>query len=151
MAATLRVDSVGGRMRGVDELISNRQVEDAAIDWVMSLERAAGREPVDVRYARQAGDILSPPRTIEVKAIGRSARGADLPLELPQFAAAQNDPDFYLYVVDNVRQGDPAQFELRVLGGSHLQRLLLRVKEFRAYAMPWPVADYDSCPLGLPD
>ncbi len=133
------------------ELLNNRDVENAAIEWVMALERAAGREPVDVRYTRSGGDIISPPRTIEVKAVGKSARGADLPLEIPQYEAARTDPNFYLYVVDNVRQGNPALFALRVLGGDRLQRLLLRVKEFRAYAMPWPVADYDSCQVGLPD
>ena len=38
-------------------------------------------------------------------------RGADLPLEIPQYLeAARTHPDFYLYVVDNVRQGDPALF-----------------------------------------
>lgn len=133
------------------ELSSNREIENAAVAWVLSLERAAGREPVDVRNVRSAGDVLSPPRTIEVKAVGKSARGFDLPLEVPQLEAARSDPNFYLYVVDNVRQGDPAQFRLRVLGGDRLQRLLLRVKEQRYYAMPWPVADYDSCPLGLTD
>jgi hypothetical protein len=131
------------------ELATNREVEDAAIAWVMSLERAAGREPRDVRYSRAAADIESPPRTIEVKAIGRSARGDDLPLELPQLAAARDDPNFFLYVVDHVRQGDPELFQLRVLGGELLQRLLLRVKEQRYYSLPWPVAEYDSSPLGL--
>lgn len=133
------------------ELLSNRAVEDAAVAWVMELERAAGREPQDVRYTRSPADVVSPPRTIEVKAIGRSGRGADLPIEVTQLAAARQDPNFYLYVVDNVRQGDPALFNLRVLGGERLQRLLLRVKEQRFYAMPWPVAEYDSCPLGLID
>jgi hypothetical protein len=131
------------------ELLSNRAIEDAAIEWVMSLERAAGRQPRDVRYARHAGDIESPPRTIEVKAIGKSARGADLPLELPQLAAARENPNFYVYVVDNIRQGASERFQLRVLGGQRLQRLLLRVKEQRYYTLPWPVADYDSCPVGL--
>jgi hypothetical protein len=131
------------------ELLSNRAVEDAAIEWIMSLERAARRKPRDVRYSRATADIESPPRTIAVKAIGKSARGADLPLELPQLAAARENPNFYLYVVDNARQGDPAHFQLRVLGGEQLQRLLVRVKEQRFYALPWPVAEYDSCPLGL--
>jgi hypothetical protein len=135
----------------VPELTTNRAVEDAAIAWVMELERSAGREPRDVRYTRSPVDIDSPPRRIEVKAVGRSARGGDLPLELPQYAAARDDPGFYLYVVDNLRQGDPAHFQLRVLGGEHLQRLLARVKEQRYYALPWPCADYDSCPVGLAD
>jgi hypothetical protein len=29
--------------------------------------------------------------------------------------------------------------------------MLLRVKEQRYYSMPWPVAEYDSCPTGLGD
>lgn len=42
---------------------------------------------------------------------------------------ARTNRDFYLYVVENVRQGDPARFTLRVLGGDRLQRLLGRAKE----------------------
>jgi hypothetical protein len=62
---------------------------------------------------------------------------------------ACTNPDFYLYVVENVRQGDPARFTLRVIGGDHLQRLLLRAREQHYYTVPWPAADYDSCPVGL--
>ncbi len=131
-------------------LTSNKQVEDAAIQWVMSLERAAGRQPRDVRYQRSPVDIESPPRHIEVKAVGASARGTELPLEVTQMTEAQNNPDFCLYVVENVRQGDPALFQLRVLGGQRLQRMLARAKEWRYFSLPWPVAEYDSCPLGLP-
>ena len=50
------------------ELLTNAAVENAAIEFVVSLERGAGRDPVDVRRTRNAGDIVSPPRTIEVKA-----------------------------------------------------------------------------------
>lgn len=131
------------------ELRGVREVENAAIAWVLTLEREAGREPIDVRSGGSAGDIESPPRTIEVKAIGLSARGNDLPLEVPQFLAAQSNPDFYLYVVDNVRQGDPDQFQLRVIGGERLQRMLRRAKEHRYFTVSWPVAEYDGCPLGL--
>jgi hypothetical protein len=108
------------------------------------------RSFVEETPAYKAGYIASPLRTIELKAIARSARGSELPLETPQLEAALNDPDFYLFVVDNVRHGDPGQFKLRILGRERLQRLL-RVKEQRYYALPWPVAGYDSCPLGLPD
>jgi hypothetical protein len=130
--------------------LSNRAVEDAAVAWVMELERAAGREPRDVRYTRSPVDIESPPRSIEVKACGKSARGSDIPIEIPQMTAARERPEsFYLYVVDNVRQGDPAHFQLRVLHGERLERLLLRVKEQRSWAMPWGCGDYDACPVGL--
>jgi len=54
-------------------LTTNSAIEQAAIDWVMELERLAGRHPVDRRYdARFPGDIWSDPLTIEVKAVGGS-------------------------------------------------------------------------------
>jgi hypothetical protein len=67
-------------------------------------------------------------------------------LEVRQFEAAQRDPNFYVYVVENVRQGDPALFTLKVLGGERLQQLLQRAKERRYFEVPWPVANYDSSP-----
>jgi hypothetical protein len=129
-------------------LTSNKSVEEAAIAWVFELERAAGREPGDAR-GKSAADIDSPPRLIEVKAFGTSNRGNDLWLEVSQVDQAHRNPDFYLYIVENVRQGDPGQFMLKVVGGEQLQRLLLRAKEQRYYTVPWPVADYDSTPGGL--
>src|ERR1022692_121441 len=62
---------------------------------------------------------------------------------------ARSNRDFYLYVVENVRQGDPALFTLRVLAGDRLLRLLERAKEQRYFTVPWPVARYDSCPPAL--
>jgi hypothetical protein len=35
---------------------------------------------------------------------------------------------------------------LKVLGGERLAGLLARAKERRYYEVPWPVADYDTCP-----
>ncbi len=130
-------------------LVGNKAVESAAIDWVMTLERMAGRNPRDARYERGPADIESPPRVIEVKAFGKSNRGFDLWLETRQVEEARSNPNFYLYVVENVRQGDSSLFTLRVLGGDHLQRLLRRAKEQHYFTVPWPVADYDSCPMGL--
>jgi len=60
------------------EIIGNKAVEAAAIAWVMDLERNAGREPVDTRFAGAKADLVSPPRIIEVKASGKSCRGDDL-------------------------------------------------------------------------
>jgi hypothetical protein len=132
---------------GVKPLAGNREIEDAAIRWVMQLERAAGREPIDRRYdAAFPADIESPPRTIEVKAIGTSTRGWFLPVEVKQFDAAQRDPHFYVYVVENTRQGDPTLFSLKVLGGKQLHQLLARAKERRYYEVPWPVGHYDKTP-----
>lgn len=56
------------------ELTSNKAVEGAAIEWVMQLERGAGRQPRDMRWRGVVADVESPPRVIEVKAYGRSAR-----------------------------------------------------------------------------
>lgn len=131
------------------ELVGNKAIESAAIEWVMTLERMAGREPRDARYERGPADIGSPPRVIEVKAFGKSNRGYDLWLETRQVEEARTNPDFYVYVVENVKQGDPSLFTLRVLGGQHLQRLLQRAQEQHYFTVPWPVADYDSCPIGL--
>jgi hypothetical protein len=133
----------------VTEVVGNKAIEDAAIAWVMQLERAAGRYPQDTRYRGAPADIESPPRLIEVKAFGKSTRGDDLLMEPRQLEEARGNPEFYIYVVENVRQGNPSQFTLRVLAGDHLQRLLTRVKEYRYYGVPWPVADYDKCQLGL--
>lgn len=132
------------------ELRGNKAVEDAAVAWVVELERDAGREARDVRYTGSDGDVESPPRVIEVKAVGKpTARGEFLWLETRQVEAARRSPDFYVYLVENVRQGDPSQFTVRVFGGERLATLLTRAKERRYYEVPLPVGIYDSTPPGL--
>jgi hypothetical protein len=114
---------------------------------VLGLERDAGRNPVDRRYeATYPADIDRPPRTIEVKAVGGSQRGWFLPLETAQVAAARANPDFFVYIVDNVRRGDPSKFGIKVLGGERLARLLANAKDRRYYEVPVPVAEYDAAP-----
>jgi hypothetical protein len=130
-----------------ERLIGNKAIETAAVLWVMELERAAGREPVDRRFeASFPADIESPPRLIEVKAVGGNQRGWFVPLEVPQVKEARRNPNFYLYVVDNVSQANPADFRLKVFGGEQLARLLLRAKERSYFELPIPVADFDSAP-----
>jgi uncharacterized protein DUF3883 len=104
------------------ELVGNRVIEDAAIAWVMELELAAGRQPRDTRHQGAPADVESPPRLIEVKAVGKaSMRSEDfLWLEVRQVEEARANGNFCVYVVENVRQSDPAQFRLRVLGGEQL-------------------------------
>jgi hypothetical protein len=133
----------------VAELAGNKAIEDGAIAWVMELERAAGREPQDTRHRGAPADIESPPRIIEVKAFGRSNRGFGLWLETLQVEEARVNPDFYVYVVENVRQGEPEAFTLKVLGGEVLSALLKRAKERRYFEVPWPVAHYDAAPNQL--
>lgn len=131
----------------VAPLVGNKAIEDAAIRFVLDLERGVGRSPVDRRYEPAfAADIESAPRVIEVKAVGGSQRGWFLPLEERQVNAARTNPQFFVYIVDNVRQGDPAKFGLRVLGGERLARLLERAKERRYFEVPVPVAEYDGAP-----
>jgi hypothetical protein len=132
---------------GSAPLSGNKAIEDAAVAFVMDLERDAGRKPQDRRYeACFAADTESPPRTIEVKAVGGSQRGWFLPLEVPQVNEARTNPDFYVYIVDNVRQGNPAKFGLKVLSGERLARLLEKAKELRYFEVPVPVAEYDNAP-----
>jgi hypothetical protein len=130
-------------------LVGNKAIEDAAIAWVMELERSAGRSPIDRRYeAAYPGDIDSPPRAIEVKAVGGNQRGWFVPLEEAQYLEAGRNPDFWLYVVDNVRQGDPALFRLKVFGGASLAKLLANAKLRRYYEVPIPVAVFDAAAGG---
>jgi hypothetical protein len=125
------------------ELASNKAVEDAAIRWVIDYERDQGREARDVRYTGAPGDVESDGRVIEVKAFGKSNRGFGLWLETRQVEEARSNPSFFVYVVENVRQGDPSAFSLKILGGERLRQLLEGAKERRYYEVPWPVADYD--------
>src|SRR6516162_7091328 len=76
-----------------ETLLANAEIEHAAIEHVLELERQAGREPVDVHLQGFPYDVSSPPRKIEVKAFGGSARGAPVPLEDRQVKAAQEDPN----------------------------------------------------------
>jgi hypothetical protein len=128
-------------------LSGNRAVETAAIEWVIELERQAGRQASDRRTVRDfPGDIESPPRIIEVKAVGGDARGADLPLEVAQVERGRTDHNFYLYLVDRIAQGDPANFRLKVFGGEQLAPRLARARERRFYELPVPVAEFDLAP-----
>lgn len=128
-------------------LRGNKAIEDAAIAYVLDLERRAGREPVDRRHvAAFPGDIESLPRIIEVKSVGGDQRGWFLWLEVVQVEEAKRNPEFFVYVVDNVRQGDPTEFRLKVFGGDRLQRLVARAREKRYFEVPVPVAEFDAAP-----
>jgi hypothetical protein len=131
----------------VGRLVGNRTIEDAAIDWVMELERRAGRLPVDRRYvAAFPGDLWSDPYTIEVKAVGSSARGYALPLESAQIRAAMEDPNFVLDIVENVAQGDSTKFVHHRFEGAALETLVGRRIERTYFEVPLPVQEYDAAP-----
>src|SRR5207237_2095784 len=119
---------------------------DAAIRFVVQQERRFGREASDTRYRGAAADLQSGDRIIEVKAVGGKLRGYGLPLEQRQIEEGRSNPNFYVYIVENVAQGDAAKFELRVLGGEQLRRLLANAKERRYYEVPVPVSEYATIP-----
>ena len=132
------------------KITGNQAVEAAAIAWVLGLERAAGRSPADRHKEKAFGaDIDSPPRVIEVKSSVGSYRNWPLPLAGPQVKRGLSDPNFYVYVVENVGQGDPAKFSLKVLHGDRLRSMLERAVPQTSHAVPWPVANYDTTPTTL--
>lgn len=124
--------------------MNNKSVEDAAIAFVLDYERRAGRAAHDVRHSGAAGDVDSTDRVIEVKAYGNSARGDFLWLEARQYNEARHNRNFWVYVVDNIRQGDPRQFGIVALGGAELATLLNKAKEQRTYTVTLPVKVYDE-------
>ncbi|MFJ7944172.1 protein NO VEIN domain-containing protein [Streptomyces sp. NPDC096354] len=125
--------------------MGNKQTEQSAIEHVMALERAAGREPKDVHTTGLPFDVDSPPRKIEVKAFSRSARSEVLPLENRQVTEAKADPDhYYVYVVDNLAGSDGAEVGVRILHGDVL---LAMIKRSRPQITYWPTlkaAEYDQ-------
>lgn len=122
---------------------TNRAVENAAIAFVVAYEATCGRLSHDTRGTGAAADVAGDMRTIEVKAYGGSARGQDLWLESRQVDESRTNPNFWLYIVDNVRQGDPTRFGLLTIGGSELATLMARAVERHYYTVPFPVATYD--------
>ena len=54
--------------------------------------------------------------------------------------------NFWLYVVDNVRQADRSLFRLEVFGGEALARLIAHAKPRRYYEVPIPVAEFELGP-----
>ena len=78
--------------------------------------------------------------------MGGRLGGYGLLLEPRQVEEGRSNPNFYLYIVENVAQGDAARFELRVLAGDQLRRLLERARERRYFEVPVPVAEYATLP-----
>ncbi|MEV6103245.1 DUF3883 domain-containing protein [Streptomyces sp. NPDC051940] len=128
--------------------MGNREIEDAAIEYVIALEAAHGREAVDARAAGAPYDVKSPPRKIEVKAFSGSARTQPLPLEGRQVAAAQADPEhYYVYVVDNLGQSDGAAVSVRIVHGDLLLAMIERSRPHVTYWPSFKAAEYDQAEL----
>ncbi|MGY1771978.1 hypothetical protein [Blastococcus sp. SYSU D00813] len=118
------------------EIRGPRKIDDAAIEHVVELERAEGRE---ASVVEGADGVVTGDRVIAVKACGGTSCGAELLLECSQFVAARDDPErSWLYLVENVAQGDPAAFRVIRIGGERLQELLEHARERRYWTVPVP-------------
>jgi hypothetical protein len=87
-------------------------------------------------------------RIIEVKAFGRFAElrtEGTLLFTPPQLLVGAENAAYFVYVVENVAQGDPSKFEIRVLYGDDLRRLFAGAKPQRSYVTVH-VADYLKMP-----
>jgi len=107
-----------------------------AMQWVVTLETAAGRVPTEAS-SLDVADLSSPPRTIEIKAV----RGGQPVMPFLRFTeseveAARRDPEFYLYVVEDSELAGPERFSLKVFGGELLQSLLASARRRVWYDVP---------------
>ncbi len=126
--------------------VVDKTIEDAAIRHVIEEERRLGRDARDTRRRPGAPDLESDGRNIELKVVGGWLRARGLLLFTPgQIRKAEEDSDYYVYIVENVSQGDPSRFEVRVLHGEELRRLCAGAKPQRVY-VPVRVGDYAKLP-----
>ena len=121
--------------------MSNRKIEDIAIQLVLAREHDAGRSAFDARGRSSLvdveGDLL-----IEVKAFSGSARGSDLWLETRQVHAALENPErFHLVIVEKVGTDEPRILDI---SGEPLAVLLARRREKHYFEVPVSTATYDS-------
>lgn len=129
-----------------EPIVVDKTIEDAAIRHVIGLERQLGRDARDTRRRPGAPDIESGDRKIELKVVGGWLRSRGLLLFTPgQIRKAQRDPNYYVYIVENLNQGEPSKFEVRVLHGDDLRRLCAGAKPQRVY-VPVRVGDYAKLP-----
>lgn len=131
--------------------ISNRQVENLAITYVLEYERAAGRTAVDARHipgsrvdVESTDDVTGEKRLIEIKAAGGAGRGVDLWLEPNQVQALEQVSGSHLYIVTNVKSPEPDAIRVLDLTGEQLRERLAAKREKHYYEVPLPVSVYDD-------
>jgi hypothetical protein len=110
----------------------NSATERVAIAFVIKQERLQGRVARDTR-GRGAGDVESDGRVIEIKAFSGSWRSGVLYFTSPQLREGERNADYYVYIVENIGQGDPSKFAMSVLHGEDLRRLFASAKPHRSY------------------
>lgn len=131
--------------------ISNHQVENLAIAYVIAYERAAGRTAVDTHHVpgspvdiESTDDATGEKRLIEIKAAGGAGRGDDLWLEPNQVEALEQVPGSHLYIVTNVKSPEPDAIRVLDLTGEQLRARLAAKREKRYFEVPLPVSVYDD-------
>jgi len=105
--------------------------EDAAVEYVIACDREDGRVARDTRRARGVADVESDGRLIEVKGFGPEKFAGTLMFTPPQVLKAEQDANYYVYIVVNIGQGDPAKFQLSQLHGDSLRDVMAGAKVHR--------------------
>lgn len=131
--------------------LSNREIENRALEVVIAHELAAGRTAHDTRGTPSAlvdvesiDNATGEKRLIEIKAFGGAGRGDDLWLEPNQVKALEEIPGAHLYLVTNIRAADPTQIRILDLTGEQLHERLARKREKHYFEVPLPVSIYDD-------
>lgn len=103
---------------------SARELDRAALDFVLTYETRQGRAAVLAPMSAGV-DVISPPRSIQVKATAQDAREGTLTIALTanEVRRARSESSSYVYVVHNVAQGDPDLFQLRIVSADELHGL----------------------------
>jgi len=83
-----------------------KDVEQKAIDFVLEYERKAGRSAKNVSRTGCGYDVLSSDRKIEVKGDSAPKPGFEN-FNRYNFQALQKEDNFWLYVVYNIKAGNP--------------------------------------------
>jgi hypothetical protein len=140
---------MAGTSERFQRITDPKEIQHAAIRLVIAEENRLGRGPArDTRPIRGApADVESLGRIIEVKAFGRFAElraEGTLLFTPPQLLVGAENAAYFVYVVENVAQGDPTKFEIRLLHGDDLRRLFAGAKQ-RSYVTVH-VADYLKMP-----
>lgn len=131
--------------------MSNHEVEDRAIAYVIAYEKAAGRTATDTCIDRVARvDVVSKDeatgqqRHIEIKAYGGSGRGEDLWLERAQIEVLESVPNPHLYIVTHVRSPEPGSVRILDLTGDELREGLAAKRPKEHFEVPLPTSMYDK-------
>jgi hypothetical protein len=93
--------------RIISMALSNKEIENMAIEVVVRFEKSKNRNPQDIRRKQLSYDVSSSGRIIEVKgiekALGDSGNWRFVQQNTVQLLLTENN--FYIYIVDNLSKG----------------------------------------------